>query len=75
MTHLFGKQRVFEIGQAGAMKLVVFMRTRRHEHIPEALGVGLLLQIFKHRDRLPAFTLGVLLLVGRHCGPDVLVHE
>src|SRR6185503_3332906 len=70
-----GQRRVFEVAQSRAAEFVVLMRIRRHEHVPEALGLRLLLQVFQNRDHLPARTLGVLLLVDRHRGADMLGHE
>ena len=75
MAHLFGQRRVFQIAQSRAAEFIVLMRGRRHEHVPEAFGVRLLLQILQHRDHLPALARGVLLLVDRHRGPDMLGHE
>src|SRR5260370_17136716 len=51
------------------------MRRGRHEHVPQAFGARLFLQFFQDRDHLPALALGVLLIVDRHRGPDMLVHE
>ena len=48
------------------------LRVRRHEHVPEAGGLGLLLQLLEDRDDLPALALGVLLAVDRHGGVDML---
>jgi hypothetical protein len=75
MAHLLCERRIFEIAQSCATEFVVLMRRRRHEHVPEAFGARLFLQILQHRDRLPAIALGVLLLVDRHRGPDMIVHE
>ena len=75
MAHLLRERRVFQIAQSRAAEFIVLMRRRRHEHVPEAFGPRLLLQILQHRDHLPALALGVLLLVDRHRGPDMLVHE
>ena len=75
VAHFFGERRVFQIAQSRAAEFIVLMRRRRHEHVPEAFGPRLLLQIFQHRDHLPARALLVLLLVDRHRGPDMLVHE
>ncbi|MEY9204773.1 hypothetical protein ABIF05_003883 [Bradyrhizobium elkanii] len=74
-AHLLRQQRVFEIGQSRAMEFIVFMRGRRHEHVPEAFGLRLLLQILEDRDHLPARAFGVLLVVDRHGGPNMRFHE
>src|SRR5882762_9838900 len=75
VAHLLGERSVFQIGQSRAAEFVVLMRRRRHEHVPQAFGARLFLEFFQDRDRLPALALGVLLLVDRHRGPDMLVHE
>ena len=54
VAHLLGQRRVFQIGQSRAAEFIVLMRGRRHEHVPEAFGLRLLLQIFEDRDHLPA---------------------
>ena len=75
VAHLFRQQRIFEIGQSRAAEFVVFMRVRRHEHVPEAFGLRLLLQVFEDRDHLPARALRILLVVDRHRGADMRLHE
>src|SRR5581483_5683709 len=65
----------FEIAQSRAAEFIVLMRVGRHEHVPEALRARLLLQVFENGNDLPARTFGVLLLVDRHRGADVLGHE
>ncbi len=75
VAHFLRERRVFEIAQSRAAKFVVLMRVRRHEHVPEALRAGFLLQVFENRNDLPARTFGVLLLVDRHRGADMLGHE
>ena len=75
VAHLLGEQRVFQIGQSRAAEFIVLVRGRRHEHVPEAFGPRLLLQVLEDRDHLPARAFLVLLLVDRHRGPDMRVHE
>ncbi len=75
VAHFLRQRRVFQVAQSRAAEFIVLMRGRRHEHVPEAFGLRLLLEVFENRDHLPARTLGVLLLVDRHCGPDMLGHE
>src|SRR5260370_14477681 len=75
MAHLFGERRIFEIAQSRAAEFVVLMRRRRHEHVPQTFGPRLFLQILQDRDHLPTLAGLVLLLVDRHRGPDMLVHE
>ena len=77
-AHLFGAERVFEIGQAGAVELaVVVLRERRQEQVPQALGLGLRLQLLDDRHDLPAILAGGvhLLVVSVDRGIDMLVHE
>ena len=75
-AHLLRQHRVFEVGQAGAMKLVVLMVARRHEHVPEAVRASLLLQLLEHGNDLPArVALVHLRPVGRHGRFDMLLHE
>ena len=75
VAHLLGQRRIFQIAQSRAAEFVVLMRRRRHEHVPETFGARLLLQFFEDRNHLPALACLVLLLVDRHRGPHVLVHE
>jgi len=75
VTHLLGERRVFQIGQSRATEFIVLMRGRRHEHVPQAFGTRLFLQLFQDWDGLPALALGILLLVDRHGRADMLVHE
>ncbi len=74
-THLFRQQRIFEVGQSRTTEFVVFMRIRRHEHVPEAFGLRLLLQVLEDRDHLPARALRILLVVDRNRGADMRLHE
>ncbi len=74
-AHMLGAQRVFEVGQAGATELVVLVVVRRHEHVPEALGAGLLLQFIEHRNDLPAVPFLLLLVVGRFRRLDIFLGE
>jgi hypothetical protein len=60
-AHLLPQQRVFEIGQAGAAKFLIFMLVRRHEHVPQTFGLRLLLQLLENRNHLPALALRILL--------------
>src|SRR6267143_984169 len=48
---------------------------RKAERISPSISGRLFLQLLQDRDRLPSLALGVLLLVDRHGGPDMLVHE
>jgi hypothetical protein len=75
VAHLLGERRVFQVAQSRAAEFIVLVRRRRHEHVPQPFGAGQLLQFLDDRDHLPALALGVLLLVDRHRGPDMLVHE
>src|SRR5712671_410480 len=75
MAHLLGERGVFQIGQSRAAEFIVLMRRRRHEHVPQAFGARLLLQIFQDRYCLPALAGFVLLPVDRHGGQHMLVHE
>jgi hypothetical protein len=59
VAHDLAQRRVLEIGQPGAVLAL------RQEHVPEPGGLGALLQLLHHRDRLPA--IGRLFqLVGEH---------
>ncbi len=75
VAHLLGQQRVFQVGQSRAAEFVVFVRRRRHEHVPEAFGPRLFLQLFQHRNDFPALAGRILLLVGLHRGANMRVHE
>ena len=75
VAHLFRQQRIFEVGQSRAAEFVILMRVRRHEHVPEAFGLRLLLQFLEDRDHLPARALRILLVVDRHRGTDMRLHE
>ncbi|ACG79582.1 regulatory protein, TetR [Phenylobacterium zucineum HLK1] len=79
-AHDLGDQGVFQVRALQTLEpeRLVHRRIagrRRHEHVPEALGLGLGLQLLHHRDHLPAIALLVLGLVGRHGGIDVGLHE
>ena len=75
MAHLFRQQRVFEIAQSRAVEFVILMRRRWHEHVPQAFGLGLLLQFLDDRDDLPALACLILLAIDRHGRADMLGHE
>ncbi|MGY4287964.1 hypothetical protein ACVWXO_007184 [Bradyrhizobium sp. LM2.7] len=75
VAHLLREQRIFEIGQARAAEFVVLMLVWRHEHVPEAFGLRLLLEVFQDWDHLPAIAALVLLVVDRHRRAHVLGHE
>ncbi|MNP34077.1 hypothetical protein D3C76_1273490 [compost metagenome] len=68
-AHDFRQRRVFEVGQAGAEFGL------RQKQIPQAFCLGLELELFHDRRRLPAVALGDLALEHRFGGIDVGVHE
>ena len=79
-AHDFRQRRVFEIGKAGAFereRIVDFRMPAggRDEHVPEAGGFRLLLQILDHLDHFPAAAFTLLRLIDRDGGDDVIVHE
>ncbi len=80
-AHFLGAQRIFEIGEAGAFEFEGFIDmmmavvARRHEQVPDALILGLGLQIFDHLDHLPAFALRILFTVGGDSRADMVLDE
>ena len=80
-AHFLGAQRIFEIGQARPFEFEAFLDMMvaviagRHEEVPDAFLLGLGFQFLDHGNDLPAIAFGVLLLVGRYGGTDVIFDE
>ena len=80
LAHFLGAQRIFEIGKLRTFEheAVVDMRLARmwrHEEIPQAGFLGLVLHLFDYRDHLPAIALVMLFVELGLSGPDILVDE
>ncbi len=79
-AHFLGAERVFEVGQARTVEFegvidVGAARLRRHEQVPDALGLGAGLFLFNDLKNLPALAFGVLLLVVALAGTDIGLNE
>ena len=68
-AHDLAQRRVLEVGEARAA------RRMRQEEVPQAFQLGLLLEVFHQRRRLPAVAGLDLAGVLRFVGIDVPVHE
>ena len=76
-AHLFGAERVFEVGKPGAVEFVLVMIGWRQEQVPEAFLPRLRLQLLEDGNHLP--TIGAeglhLLVIGIYRRIDVFRHE